>query len=104
MSLYTEDLQAVVVADGDPVGLRGGPLHVVDLPFGRVGQDGVLNGPGHLLDVPDQGLVVVRCGGADAKRSHPCTTSQMEIFKFPQRCCYLLCRCDTRNAAPRRCR
>lgn len=69
MSLYTEDLQAVVVADGDPVGLRGGPLHVVDLPFGRVGQDGVLDGPGHLLDVPDQGLVVVRCGGGKRRET-----------------------------------
>lgn len=54
-----QDLQAVVVADGDPVRLRGGPLHVVDLPFSRVGQDGVLDGPRHLLDVPDQSLVVV---------------------------------------------
>lgn len=59
MSLYTKDLQAVVVANGDPVGLCGSPLHVVDLPFGRVGQDGVLDGPRHLLDVPDQSLVVV---------------------------------------------
>lgn len=57
----TEDLQAVVVADRDPVRLRGGPLHVVDLPFSRVGQDGVLDGARHLLDVPDQSLVVVRC-------------------------------------------
>lgn len=59
MSLYTKDLQAVVVANGDPVGLRGGPLHVVDLALGRVGQDGVLDGARHLLDVPDQSLVVV---------------------------------------------
>lgn len=62
MALDTQDLQAVVVADGDPVGLRGGPLHVVDLPFSSVGQDGILNGPGHLLDVPDQSLVVVGWG------------------------------------------
>ena len=57
--LDPQDLQAVVVADGDPVGLGGGPLHVVDLPLGRVGQDRILDGPGHLLDVPDQRLVVV---------------------------------------------
>lgn len=63
-----QDLQAVVVADGDPVGLRGRPLHVVDLPFGRVGQDGVLDGARHLLDVPDQGLVVVRCGEDETTR------------------------------------
>lgn len=54
-----QDLQAVVVADGDPVRLRGGPLHIVDLPLSSVGQDGILNGPWHLLDVPDQSLVVV---------------------------------------------
>jgi len=60
--LDTQDLQAVVVADGDPVRLRGRPLHVVDLPFGRVGQDGILNGSWHLLDVPDQSLVVVGLG------------------------------------------
>lgn len=56
---HAQDLQAVVVADGDPVGLRGCPLYVVDLALGRVGQDGVLDGPRHLLDVPDQRLVVV---------------------------------------------
>lgn len=56
---HAQDLQAVVVADGDPVGLRGRPLHVVDLALGRVGQDRVLDGPRHLLDVPDQRLVVI---------------------------------------------
>ena len=60
MDSDTQDLQAVVVADGDPVRLRGSPLHVVDLPLDSVGQDGVLDGLRHLLDVPDQGLVVVR--------------------------------------------
>lgn len=59
MTSHTQDLQAVVIADGDPVRLRGGPLHVVYLAFGGVGQDRVLDGPWHLLDVPDQGLVVV---------------------------------------------
>lgn len=58
----TQDLQAVVVADGDPVRLCGGPLNIVDLPFSSVGQDGVFDGPGHLLDVPDQGLVVISWG------------------------------------------
>lgn len=62
---HTQDLQAVVVADGDPVGLRGRPLHVVDLALGRVGQDGVFDGPRHLLDVPDQRLVVVGWQDAD---------------------------------------
>lgn len=60
VALDTQDLQTVVVADGNPVWLRGGPLHVVDLPLGGVGQDGVFNRPWHLLDVPDQGLVVIR--------------------------------------------
>lgn len=59
MTSDTQDLQAVVIADGDPVRLRGGPLHIVDLPFSSVGQDRILNGPWHLLDVPDQGLVIV---------------------------------------------
>lgn len=59
MNLDTKDLQTVVVADGDPVWLGGGPLHVVDLPFSSVGQDGILNGPWHLLDIPNQSLVVV---------------------------------------------
>ena len=59
-ALHSEYLQAVVVADGDPVGLSRGPLHVVDLPLGCVGQDRVLDGPGHLLDVPDESLMVIR--------------------------------------------
>ncbi len=43
-----------------PIRLRGTPLYLVDLSLcGRVGEDGVLNGPRHLLDVPDEGLVVV---------------------------------------------
>lgn len=49
----SEDFQAVVVADSNPVGLGGGPLDVIDLSLGRVGQYRVLDGPRHLLDVPD---------------------------------------------------
>lgn len=49
----SEDFQAVVVADGDPVGLGGGPLDIIDLSLCCVGQYRVLNGPRHLLDVPD---------------------------------------------------
>ena len=33
--LYAQDLSVAVVADGDPVGLRGPPLDLVDLPLGR---------------------------------------------------------------------
>lgn len=50
----------LIVADGDPVGLCGAPLNLVNLALGgRVRQDGVLDGTRHLLDVPDQRLVVV---------------------------------------------
>lgn len=59
--LDSEDLQAVVVADGYPVWLGGCPLYVVDLSLGCVGQDGVLNGTRHLLDVPDESLVIISC-------------------------------------------
>lgn len=59
-TLHSEYLQAVVVADGNPVGLSRCPLHVVDLSFSCVGQDRVLDGPGHLLDVPDESLVIIR--------------------------------------------
>lgn len=59
--LDPEDLQAVVVADGYPVWLGGCPLYIVDLSLGCVGQDGVLDGPRHLLDVPDESLVIIRC-------------------------------------------
>lgn len=60
-TLHSEYLQAVVVADGDPVGLSRCPLHVVDLSLSCVGQDRVLDGPGHLLNVPDESLMVIRC-------------------------------------------
>lgn len=60
-ALHSEYLQTVVVADGNPVGLSRCPLYIVDLSFSCVGQDGVLNGPGHLLDIPDESLVVIRC-------------------------------------------
>lgn len=59
--LDSEDLQAVVVADGYPVWLGGCPLYIVDLSLGCVGQDRVLNGPRHLLDVPDESLVIISC-------------------------------------------
>ena len=58
--LHSKDFQAFVVADGDPVGLGGPPLDLVDFPLcGGVREDGVLDGPGHLLHVPNQRLVVV---------------------------------------------
>lgn len=59
-TLHSEYLQAVVVADGNPVRLSRCPLHIVDLSFGGVGKDRVLDGPRHLLDVPDESLMVIR--------------------------------------------
>ena len=60
--LDAQNLEILVEADCDPVRLRGAPLDLVDLALGgRVGQDGVLDGARHLLDVPDQRLVVVTC-------------------------------------------
>ena len=61
LTSYSEDFDIVSVADPDPVRLRRGPLHLVDLPLGGVGQDGNFDGLWHLLDVPDQSLVVVGC-------------------------------------------
>lgn len=52
-SSHSEDFQAVVVADSDPVRLGGGPLYIIDLSLSCVGQYRVLDGPRHLLDVPD---------------------------------------------------
>ena len=48
-----------------PVGLGGAPLYLVDLALcGGVGKDGILYGAGHLLDVPDERLMVIS-GRAD---------------------------------------
>ena len=60
--LDAQNLEILVEADGDPVWLGGSPLDLVDLALGgRVREDGVLDGPRHLLNVPDQRLVVVAC-------------------------------------------
>ena len=60
--LDAQNLEILVEADGDPVRLSGPPLDLVYLALGgRVREDGVLDGPRHLLDVPNQGLVVVTC-------------------------------------------
>ena len=60
--LDAQNLEILVEADGDPVRLSGPPLDLVYLALGgRVREDGVLDGPRHLLNVPNQGLVVVTC-------------------------------------------
>lgn len=61
---HAQDLQAMVVADGDPIGLHSAPLDLVDLAFGGVRQNGIFDCSRHLLDVPDQRLEVIG-GGAD---------------------------------------
>lgn len=48
-----EDFQDVVVADSDLIGLGGGPLDGIDHSRSCMGQYRVLDGPRHLLDVPD---------------------------------------------------
>jgi len=47
------------VADGDPIRLGGGPLHLVDLSLCSIGQDRDLNWLRHWLDIPNQVLVVI---------------------------------------------
>ncbi len=54
-----QNLQRLVVADGDPVGVRSAPLYLVDLAGRGVGEDRVLDGARHRLDVPDERLIVV---------------------------------------------
>lgn len=65
INLNPQYLRVPIIANRDPVGLGSPPLDLVDLAFSRgVRQDGVLDSSRHLLDVPDQGLVVV-AGRAD---------------------------------------
>ena len=59
--LYSQDLDIVSEANGNPVRLVGGPLDLIYLPMGGVGQDRDLDGLGHLLDVPYESLLVVGC-------------------------------------------
>lgn len=59
--LDPENLHFVGEGNRDPVRLRDGPLELVDLSLGPVGQDGVLDGLGHHRQVPDVRLLVVSC-------------------------------------------
>lgn len=59
--LHSQDLQAVVVADSYPVWLSRCPLYIVDFSLSCIGQDRVLNRTRHLLDIPDESLMVIRC-------------------------------------------
>ena len=65
----TQYLKNIIVADWDPVRLRGSPLYLVDLAIRRVSQDRVFDGSRHLLYVPYQRLVVVTCTMRD-RRDH----------------------------------
>lgn len=57
---HTQNFQCFVIANCNPVWLCRSPLYLIDLPFCRsVCQDGVLNGPWHLLNVPDKRLMVI---------------------------------------------
>lgn len=62
MLLYFEDFYIVPEADRYPIRVSSGPLHLVDLTLGHVGQDGYLHWLWHLLYVPDQSLVIVSWG------------------------------------------
>lgn len=61
--LDSQNLQAVVVADSYPVWLSRCPLYIVDFSLCCISQDRVLNGTGHLLDIPDESLMVISCKG-----------------------------------------
>jgi len=59
--LDAENFQTVIVADCNPVWLSWWPLYLVDLSSSSVCQNWILNGPWHLLDVPDQRLPIIGC-------------------------------------------
>jgi hypothetical protein len=55
----SKNFQKVIVTNGNPIGLRTRPLHLIDLAIGRIRQDGIFNLTRYLLYVPDQGLTIV---------------------------------------------
>ena len=55
----SQDFHTSIKANGNPVGLGLGPVDLVDLSSCLVGQDWVFYGPGHGLNVPDKGLLIV---------------------------------------------
>jgi hypothetical protein len=57
--LNTKQLQRLVVANGNPVGLGVRPPDLVDPARGTVREDRVVHGPWDLVAVPDQRLVVL---------------------------------------------
>lgn len=59
----TQYLKTVVVADGNPVRLRRRPLNLVNFARSCVRQDRIFDRSRHLLNVPDQRLMIVRCTG-----------------------------------------
>jgi len=65
--LNAEYFEGFVITDGDPVGLRRRPLDLVDLAVGGVSENRIVDGTGHLLDIPNEGLVVVTGSGYVAR-------------------------------------
>ena len=77
-----------------PVGLGGAPLDLIDFSLGSgVSQNWVLNGPWHLLDVPDQSLRKVDKYLTEVKL---CQGSLPGDRRLP-------CICDTMSVGPRQC-
>ena len=108
---HPQDLQILVIANGwkwkiwnevrlkyqmgtYPVGLGGAPLDLIDFSLGSgVSQNWVLNGPWHLLDVPDQSLRKVDKYLTEVKL---CRGSLPGDRRLP-------CICDTMSVGPRQC-
>ena len=72
---YTEYLHIVPIADCNPVWLGGGPLDLIDLTLGGIGQDWYLYRLRHRLDVPDKSLVIISC--REGKETNNYTHSQL---------------------------
>lgn len=76
--LNAQYFACLIVANGYPIRLRGAPLDLIHLAFGcRVGQYRIFDGARHLLNVPDQRLMII-AGRADVTR----TETSALAFKY----------------------